>query len=65
MRTWAPKGHTPIIEFHFDWKHLSVIAALGPTVCLFRLHEGVIKNEQHVEFLKALRHVRTSDNYRW
>lgn len=55
VRTWAPKGHTPVIEFHFDWTHVSAIAALSPTGCVFRLHEGSIKKEQLVEFLKALR----------
>ena len=52
---WAPKGQTPIIQFHFNWTHISVIAGLSRTNCLFRLHEGSIKKEQHVEFLKALR----------
>lgn len=55
VRTWAPKGQTPVIEFHFNWTHISAIAALSPTDCLFRLHKGSIKKEQHVEFLKALR----------
>ena len=55
VRTWAPKGQTPIIQFHFNWTHISVIAGLSRTNFLFRLHEGSIKKEQHVEFLKALR----------
>lgn len=59
MRTWAPKGRTPLIRFHFGWTHVSAIAALSCTNCLFRLHEGSIRQEQHVEFLKALRtHLR-------
>ena len=28
VRTRAPKGQTPIIQFHFNWTHISVIA--GP-----------------------------------
>ena len=55
VRTWAPKGQTPIIQFHFNWTHISVIAGLTRTNFMFRLHEGSIKKEQHVEFLKALR----------
>jgi len=55
VRTWAPRGQTPIIQFHFNWTHISVIAGLSRTNFLFRLHEGSIKKEQHVEFLKALR----------
>ena len=55
VRTCAPKGQTPIIQFHFNWNHVSVIAGLTRTNCLFRLHEGSIKKEQVVEFLKALK----------
>ncbi|MDT8843300.1 IS630 family transposase [Paraburkholderia fungorum] len=55
VRTWAPKGQTPIIQFHFNWNHVSVIAGLTRTNCLFRLHEGSIKKEEIVEFLKALK----------
>lgn len=55
VRTWAPVGQTPVIQFHFNWKHLSVIAGLTRTNCVFRFHEGSIKKEQIVEFLKALK----------
>jgi len=55
VRTWAPKGQTPIIQFHFNWKHLSVIAGLTRLSCFFRFHEGSIKKEEIVEFLKALK----------
>ena len=55
VRTWAPRGKTPVIRFHFNWTHVSAIAALSSTGCMFRLHKGSIEKEQHVEFLKALR----------
>ena len=54
VRTWAPKGKTPVIQFHFNWTHISVIAGILRTNCLFRLHEGSIKKEQHVEFLEGV-----------
>lgn len=54
VRTWAPKGQTPVIQFHFNWKQLSMIAGLTYTSAYFRLHEGSIKSPQIVEFLKAL-----------
>ena len=44
-----------MIQFHFNWKHLSVIAGLTRTNCVFRFHEGSIKKEQIVGFLKALK----------
>jgi transposase len=56
VRTWAPKGQTPVIQFHFNWKQLSLIAGLSLRQCLFRLHEGAIRSAQIVAFLKALRH---------
>ena len=34
---------------------MSIIAGLSRTQCLFRLHEGSIKKEEIVEFLKALK----------
>ena len=55
VRTWAAIGQTPVIRFHFKWNHISVIAGLTRTNCLFRLHEGSIKKEEIVEFLKALK----------
>lgn len=55
MRTWAPKGCTPIIQYHFNWKHVSAIAGLTRTNFVFRLHDGAIKSAQIIEFLKALR----------
>ena len=55
VRTWAPRGQTPVIQFHFNWKQLSMIAGLSVRQCLFRLHDGAIRSAQIVEFLKALR----------
>ena len=59
VRTWAPKGHTPVIQFHFNWNHVSAIAGVTRTNGLFRLYQGSIKKEELVEFLKALKaHLR-------
>jgi hypothetical protein len=27
-RTWAPRGHTPVIGHHFNWKRCSMAAAI-------------------------------------
>jgi hypothetical protein len=53
VRTWTPKGQTPIIQFYFNWNHVSVIAGLTRTNCLFRLHKGSGKKEEIVDFLKG------------
>ena len=41
-----------MIQFH--WKQLSMIAGVSAANVYFRLHEGAIKSEQIVAFLKAL-----------
>jgi transposase len=53
-RTWAPKGQTPVLQYSFSWKQLSVIAGLSYWRFYFRLFNGSIKSPQIVEFLKAL-----------
>lgn len=63
VRTLAKKGHTLVIQFHFNWTHISVIAGLTRTNCMFRLHEGSIKKEQHVEFLWAWLKRHASANF--
>jgi hypothetical protein len=45
VRTWAPKGQTPVIQFH--WKQLSMIAGVSAVNVYFRLHEGAIKIKRH------------------
>ena len=52
-RTWAPKGQTPVLQYSFNWKQLSVIAGLSYWRFYFRLFNGSIKSPQIVEFLKA------------
>ncbi len=42
-RTWAPKGETPVLQYSFSWKHLSVIAGLTYWRFYFRLFNGSIK----------------------
>ena len=53
-RTWAPKGQTPVLQYSFSWKQLSVIAGISYWRFYFRLFSGSIKSPQIVEFLKAL-----------
>lgn len=53
-RTWAPRGQTPQLQFHFNWKQLSVIAGITWWQFYFRLYPGAIKAPQVVEFLGHL-----------
>jgi transposase len=53
-RTWAPRGQTPILQYNFNWKSLSVAAGLTLWNFYFRIYAGAIKKAQVVDFLKAL-----------
>lgn len=43
-----------MIQFHFNWKQLSMVDGVSLSNATFRLHEGSIKSPRIVEFLKAL-----------
>ena len=59
VRTWAPRGQTPVLQFHVNWKTVSLMAGITWWNCSFRLCPGSIKAPQIVEFLtQLLRHVR-------
>src|ERR1700733_14991442 len=54
VRSWAPRGHTPVLQYHFNWHQLSAIAGITFQRFYFRLFPGAIKGPQLVEFLHAL-----------
>ena len=54
VHTWGLTGHTPNIQLHVNGNHVSISAGHTRTNCLFRLHEGRIKQEEIVAFLHAL-----------
>ena len=57
--TWAPRGETPVLQYHFHWKTLSAIAGVTIWRFYFQLYAGTIRKEEVVSFLKHLcRHVR-------
>ena len=57
-RTWAPRGQTPVLQYHFNWDTLSVIGGLTWCSFYFRLYAGTVKSPQVVEFLTHLmRHI--------
>lgn len=57
-RTWAPKGQTPVLQYHFNWKLLSAMAGVTWWNFYFRLFKGTIRSPQVVEFLThLLRHL--------
>jgi transposase len=58
VRTWAPRGQTPLIQETFGWKSLSIIGGLALYRFYFQIHPGSIKGPEVIEFLQHLqRHV--------
>lgn len=65
MRTWAPRGQTPILRLPFNWQRLSVTGALAlaPNRSRVRtflsLHPGNVDSSTTIAFLRSLRrHLR-------
>jgi transposase len=54
VRTWAPRGETPVLQHHFSWKQLAAIAGVSWYNIYFKLYPGTIKQEQVVDFLRHL-----------
>lgn len=54
MRTWSPKGQTPLLTHAFNWDNLGAIAGLTWENFYFRLFAGSIKSAQVIEFLGHL-----------
>lgn len=55
VRTWAPRGQTPVLQYSFNWKCLSAIAGITLWNFYFQLFPGSIKAPQIIVFLKHLR----------
>jgi transposase len=59
VRTWAVRGHTPVLQHTFSWERLAVIAGLTGRNFYFQVRPGTIRAPQVVDFLKHLRrHLR-------
>ncbi len=61
VRTWAPRGHTPILRMPFNWKRLSVTGALAVAPDLSRVRTllspkpGSVDGPTTVAFLRSVR----------
>jgi len=53
-RTWSPRGQTPVLQYHFNWKKLSAVAGVTWWNFYFRLYPGSIRSPQVVNFLTHL-----------
>ena len=58
--TWAPRGQTPVLRHPFNWKRLSLAAALvyepdaSDAQLVFELRPGAYNGETLIEFLTEL-----------
>jgi len=58
--TWAPRGETPVLRHRFNWKRLSMAAALAyahdrsEARIVFQTRPGAYNDESLIEFLEAL-----------
>jgi transposase len=64
-KTWAPRGHTPLLRFWQRHDRLSVISGISVSPCrhrlglYYRVHRANIRQPQVCEFLRhLLRHLR-------
>jgi transposase len=58
VRIWAPRGQTPVLQYHFNWKLLSATAGITWRNFYFRLYRGTIRTAQVLDFLNhLLRHL--------
>ena len=53
-RTWSPRGQTPVLQYHFNWKTLSAIAGVTWWKFYFRLYPRTIRSAEVVDFLRRL-----------
>ena len=55
VRTWAPKGQTPLLREWLTWDHLSAISAITPAGELYlSVQECAFKGPDGVRFLQRL-----------
>jgi len=57
VRTWAPRGQTPVLQHHFNWKMLSAAAGITWWNFYFRLYPGAIHAVHAAEVIDFLGHL--------
>jgi transposase len=54
-KTWAPRGHTPILWHCFNWPKLSAVSAVTPNPRVsLRLVRGTIRSAELIVFVRHL-----------
>ena len=55
VRTWAPRGQTPVLQMHFNWHQLSAIAGVTFWNFYFKIVPGSFNGPRVIDFLRQLR----------
>ena len=55
VRTWAPRGQTPILQCSFTWNQLPAVAGVTFWSIYFKLVKGSIRAPEVIAFLTNLR----------
>jgi hypothetical protein len=55
VKTCAPKGRTPVLQYSFNWKQLSAVADVSFWNIYSKLVKGAVRSPEIVAFLRALR----------
>jgi transposase len=59
-RTWASRGQTPVLQYHFNWKTISVAAGMTVWNFYFQIFEKAVGKEETILFLThLLRYIKT------
>jgi len=53
-RTWAPRGQTPVLQYHFNWNTISVAAGMTLWNFYFRVFDKAVGKEETILFLADL-----------
>jgi transposase len=64
VRTWAPKGVTPVLKWQANWNHLSAATAISPQGkmwVMIKTKEGTFNSSDVVRFLRYLLSVIKGD----
>jgi transposase len=54
VRTWSPRGVTPVLQHQFNWDNLSIAAGVTLWQFYFRLYEGTMGKQEVLDFIRHL-----------
>jgi transposase len=58
-RTWAPRGKTPVLQYHFNWKTISIAGGLTLWNFYFQIFDKAVGKQETIIFLAhLLEHLR-------